>query len=330
VASGSQAEQLRGDLVEGTDISQLGDGFSEFSRIGTGTRSSVYRARELATGRFVALKVLDLREVSASALDSFTRQAAVLGALGTHPNIVTLYRSLRLPDGRPVLVLELCVGSVADRLSGGRSIAPPEAVSLGIKIAGALETAHHGGVLHRDVRPQNILVTEFGEPALSDFGIATLHYPHASAGLYEFAGPHAAPELLEGGAPSEATDVYGLASTLYELLAGRSAFRAYEAEPAASVILRILRDRAAPISDGTIPLALSDLLLWGLAKDPGGRPPSMAWFTTELAHIESSEGWQRTPKLVAEPRPVTAARRPRLSLRRWDQRRPQLLRGGRG
>jgi serine/threonine protein kinase len=316
VTNGLRIGHLRGDLFEG---------YTEVSQIGTGTLSSVYRAREIATDRLVALKLLNLTEVTPPGLESFAKQAAVLGAVGAHPNIVTLYHTFSLPDGRPVLVLDLCVGSVADRLHSGRRIPPREAVAIAIKIAGALETAHHGGVLHRDVRPQNILITEFGEPALSDFGIAILHYATSPVGVYDFTSLHAAPELLEGSEPSEATDVYGLASTLYELLVGRSAFRAYDDEPPASVILRILRDRARPIGDDAIPLALSDVLLWALAKDRRNRPPSMAWFATELAHIESSQGWPRTPKLVAEPRApiaVPGAHRARLARRRAGSTRP--------
>lgn len=92
-------------------------------------------------------------------------------------------------------------------------------MSLGVKVAGALETAHRGGILHRDVKPQNILMTEFGEPALADFGLAMLQSStQTTAGLFDFTTLHAALELLEGGGTCAATEVYKLASTLYQLI----------------------------------------------------------------------------------------------------------------
>jgi serine/threonine-protein kinase PknK len=250
----------------------------------------------------VALKVLDRRHYPARALEAFARESAVLAALGSHPNIVTLYRRLVLGDGRPVLVLELCAESLADRVGHGVLVPPAEAAAIGIKIGGALETAHRGGVLHRDVRTENILMTSFGEPALSDFGVATLHANAAdSPALFEFATVHTAPELIEGGPVGPTTDVYGLSSTLYELLAGAPAFRAYQGESSASVCLRILSDPVPPIYAPTVPLELSDVLLWGLAKDPAARPPSVAWLAAELSRIAAQHGWPRTRFRVREP-----------------------------
>ena len=127
---------------------------------------------------------------------------------------------------------------------------------MGIKLAGALETAHRAEILHRDVKPQNILLTEFGEPALADFGVAMLQSStQTTTGLFDFTTLHVAPELLEGGQATPATDVYELASTLYQLLAGQSAFRAFAGESPASIILRILRDPVQPLTRAEIPIA---------------------------------------------------------------------------
>jgi serine/threonine-protein kinase PknK len=206
---------------------ELFDGFTDVVEIGVGSLATVYRAREIDTNRYVALKLLNVRDASPRAVESFERESVALGALGSHPNIVTLYRTFRIPDGRPVLVLELCTGAVAERLHNGVDSPVSSAVSIGIKVAGALETAHRAGILHRDVKPQNILVTEFGEPALADFGVAMLQSStQTTVGLFDFTTLHAAPELLEGGGTSAATDVYELASSLYQLISGQSAFRA--------------------------------------------------------------------------------------------------------
>lgn len=148
------------------------------------------------------------------------------------------------------------MAAVSDRLREA-SLPAQEAVSIAIKVAGALETAHRGQILHRDVKPQNILITEFGEPALADFGVAMLQSStQTTAGLFDFTTLHAAPELLEGGATSAATDVYELASTLYQLIVGQSAFRSYDGESPASVILRILRDPVQPVVTAGVPVAL--------------------------------------------------------------------------
>jgi hypothetical protein len=92
--------------------------------------------------------------------------------------------------------------------------------------------------------------------------------------------------------------VYGLASTLYELAAGRAAFRQYAGESPASAIVRLLGGRAQPISAAGVPFELSDLLTWALAADPACRPPSPAWIAEELARVEQQQGWPRTPRHV--------------------------------
>ncbi|WP_375484236.1 protein kinase, partial [uncultured Jatrophihabitans sp.] len=276
-------------------------GFTDIAEIGVGSLATVFRAREIGTNRLVALKLLNVRDASPRALESFERESVALGAVSSHPNIVTLYRTFRAADQRPVLVLELCHGSIADRMPTDAGLPVAEVVALGIKIAGALETAHRAEILHRDVKPQNILITEFGEPALADFGVAMLQSStQTTAGLFDFTTLHAAPELLEGGATSAATDVYELASTLYQLIAGRAAFRAYEGESPASVILRILRDPVQPLVNSQAPPSLSDLLLHAMSKDQGSRPPTAAEFAAGLAGVEVEYGWPRTQFLIRD------------------------------
>lgn len=284
-------------------------GFSDVALLGAGRRSTVYRAIEEGTRRPVALKVLGTDGATPAALEAFARESAVLAALGGHPHIVTLYRTMGDP-ARPVLVLELCRGSLAARLRHGR-VPVAEAVAVGVRIAGALETAHSAGVLHRNVSAANVLLTEFGEPALADFAIARLHDAGIPAAeLLDLPGPHVAPELLLGQAADERTDVYGLAATLYEVLAGRPPFVEMDGEPAAATILRILRDPPRPLLG--VPLELADLIGWGLAKEPADRPPSAAWFGDELRRVQTRQGWLRTALLIREAaEPVSTRHRPR-------------------
>jgi len=298
------------------------DGFEAVEEIGSGGFSTVYRARETGPNRLVALKVLSVADVTPHALESFRRETVALGAVSTHPNIVTLYRQEVLPDGRPMLVLELCSGSVANQLRGGNTIAPREALAIAVKVGGALETAHRAGMLHRDVKPQNILVTMFGEPALADFGVARLQASaQATVGVFGFTTLHAPPELLEGKQLSAASDVYELASTLYQMLAGRAAFTSFDNENPASIILRILRDPVAPLFGEDIHPELSDLLVRAMSKLQDERPQSAAEFADELRRIEALQGWEPTGYWVRNPdgsgeqitgRPAPKAPRPEL------------------
>ena len=142
--------------------SEFFPGFTDVTEIGRGPLATVHRARDLASEQFVALKLLTARDPSAQAAESFDRDLAVLSRRQRAPaHRVAAARRSRAADGRPVLVLELCRGSIADQLQG-RGLPVPQVVALGISIAGALETAHRADILHRNVKPQNILINEPG------------------------------------------------------------------------------------------------------------------------------------------------------------------------
>jgi serine/threonine protein kinase len=222
-------------------------------------------------------------------------EAAILGRIGSHPHVVTLYEQIRLRDGRPALVLEPAAGSLGD-LTGAYRPKLPMIVAFGIRVCGALETLHHNGFVHTDIRPATILVTEWGELTVSGFDEAV---PIVGAEMHALhqTTPYTAPELLEGGTPTRATDVYGVAVSLYEAAAGHPAFPAYDGEPAAETSLRILRGRHAPLPPN-IPLAIVDLLEWAMHVEPKRRPPSPAWFAEELRRFEAGQGWTRTPMVT--------------------------------
>jgi serine/threonine protein kinase len=287
------------------------DGFSGLVEIGRGAFASVYQAVEAGTDRPVALKVIDIDGTHPRLIETFHAEVRTLATVSSHPNIVTLYRGVATPDGRPVLVLELCRGSYAQRVRDQGPLPAAEVLSVGIKIAGALETAHRAGFLHRDIKPQNVLVTQFGEPALADFGLATLQASASSSdNALRFTTLHAPPEVLEGTGLSPATDVYGLASTLYQLLTGSPPLIAFAGESSAAVILRILHEPVAPVTRIDVPLAFSDLILSALAKEPSRRPATAAAMGDALRELEVAVGLPPTPYLVWGDEPAKASRDP--------------------
>lgn len=276
---------------------ELGDRFVGLRPLRSSSRFHLLEARDTAANRAVVVKLP--HAASGTWLhDALVDEGRLLAALGGHPHILTCYERLTLPDGRPALVLEHCTGSLYDRLRRVDAMDLREVVAIGIKVAGALETAHRHGVVHCDVRPRTVLVSEWDEPVLAGFDEAVELSAAADRPPLHDLTPHTAPELLEGNAATTASDVYGLASTLYELVAGRAAFRAYLGESPASVIVRVLSSPVLPIVRPNVPLEISDLLTWSLSPQPSDRPPSPAWLAEELGRIEHRQGWPRTRVIV--------------------------------
>ncbi|MDT4920471.1 MAG: serine/threonine-protein kinase PknK [Pseudonocardiales bacterium] len=276
---------------------ELGARFTDVHRRRTGDRFELLEARDRRTGRLVVIKVA--HESSAAwQHEVVAAQGRILAALGSHPHIITCYEQLELPDGRPALVLERCPNTLYDALHGVDAMQLREVVAIGVKLAGALETVHRSGVLHCDVRPRTALVTEAGEPVLAGFDEAVRVDAAADRPPLHHLTPHTAPELLEGGTPTAATDVYGLASTIYELVAGRAAFRAHVGESPASVIVRVLSSPVLPIVAPNVPLEISDLLTWAMSPQQADRPPSPSWLAEELGRVEQRQGWPRTRMIV--------------------------------
>lgn len=205
-------------------------GYRDLEEIGRGGFSTVYRARQESLGRVVALKVLhvDLRR-DRDAERRFRRECVLSGLLSAHPHVLTVLEGDITPRGSAFIASEYCPrGSLADRIAADGRLPLDEVLRYGQQIASALDLAHSHGVLHRDVKPENILLTEFGQAALTDFGIASVAGAGAlSMSQQALTAHHAPPELLETTAevpPSPAADVYSLGSTLWTLASGRPPF----------------------------------------------------------------------------------------------------------
>ncbi len=255
-------------------------GFEEPVEIGRGGFGVVYKAHQVGFERTVALKILPIAAADESARDRFERERMAMGALSSHPNIVTVYGSGFTDDQQPYIVMEFMTrGSLGDRLSKQGPMPWNDATAATIKVAGALDAAHEAGVLHRDIKPENILVSQYGEPKLGDFGIARIEGANQTrSGVITATMAHAPPEIVEGKRPTEASDVYSLASTFYTLIAGGGPFS--DDSEDTSIVTMISRIVTRPVPDlrtRGVPDAVATIIEQGLAKDPTVRPRAAAF-----------------------------------------------------
>jgi hypothetical protein len=299
-------------------------GYSGLEAVGQGGCGVVYRARQEALDREVALKVLHVDLGGRAAVRSFQRECQALVRLGAHPNVVTVLEAGTTRSGRPYIAMEYFEdGSLQDRLAVEGPLPVADVLRIGERIAGALAAAHAEGILHRDVKPRNVLLSRFGEPALADFGIAALAGgADVSAGSDQLTVQHVAPEVLEGGGPSAAADVYGLGSTLYTLLAGHAPHQREGDDGVAAVLLRVLHDKPPEIARADLPPAVDAAVRQAMARRPEDRFPDAQALAGRLRELRSKLGAGPEPDAettvhrsvvavaAASPPPPMAAPRP--------------------
>jgi hypothetical protein len=243
-------------------------GYRLQSMVGRGGMGRVYRAEQLATHRTVAVKVLDRGTTDPAKLAAFRREAATVAQL-EHPHVVPLY-DYGDHQGTQYLVFRfLTGGTVADRIKAG-----PIEVDTTLRwiedVASALDAAHKRGIVHRDVKPSNLLLDESGNVYLGDFGIAAaaVDLEGSAAGG---SAAYASPEQGRGGSPDAASDVYSLAVTAFEMLTGSKPF---QAETALGMIVRHMHDPvpSARTLQPSLPQAVDGVFSAGMAKEPRERP----------------------------------------------------------
>ncbi len=263
-------------------------GYSGFRVIAQGGEGTIYRARQDGLGRDVAVKVLQVTDPAT--LTRFRRELAITVELGRqHPHIVTVLDTGTLPDGRPCIVMEYYErGSLHDRLRALGPLAVPDVVAAGIAVADALAFAHGQGILHRDVKPQNVLVlpTSF---VLADFGIARGADAGHSASLQMVSYRHAAPQMLEGGTPSFADDIWSLGSTLFTLLEGKPPFASDnpDEDTLLSYVGRVSSAEPRVLTRFDVPAALVSVITRCLRKDRADRYSSALELRDALTAVGS-------------------------------------------
>ncbi|HLQ61328.1 MAG TPA: serine/threonine-protein kinase [Candidatus Acidoferrales bacterium] len=263
-------------------VKELGS-YRLLKRLGNGGMGVVYEAEHRLLGRRVAIKVIrsELAE-DATFSRRFLLEARAVAALD-HPGIVRLY-DFAFADGKPYMVMEYVTGrTLLDVLRGGRRLEPAGALSLLWPVARALDHAHQNGVVHRDVKPANILLAEDGRTLVMDFGLACLAGFTMSTSPDTFLGTpdYISPEQVVGQPVEARSDVYSLAAVVYEAIAGAKPFqgdswievasrRLYEPAPLAT--------RACP----DLPEAFARELAVGMDREPGRRPASASDLLTRL------------------------------------------------
>lgn len=275
-------------------------GFTYVDLLGMGGFADVFQYEQLGLGRKVAVKVL-LRGLGDGAQQSFEAEANVMAQLSNHPSIVSIYQAGAADDGRAYLVMEFCPPPHLAVRTRAKPLGVAKALEIGIQIAGAAETAHRLGILHRDIKPANILFTEYGRPALTDFGIsATMGDPQASG--MGMSVPWAPPEQLSGNAAmGPASDVYSLAATIWTTLTSHSPFEvAGGPNDAYAMSRRVRSDAVPPTGRQDVPESLERVLRTAMSKRPEMRYPSALEFARTLQGIQAELHQSITPLDVRE------------------------------
>ena len=279
-------------------------GFEFIDILGSGGYADVYLYEQQMPRRRVAVKVQRSQGITDSLAAQFTAEANHMAALSAHPYIVTIFGAHVADDGRPYLVMEYYPGLNLSARCRQKPLGVPEALRIGVQIAGAVETAHRSGILHRDLKPANVLTSAFGKPGLTDFGISAVKAEGLEAGGVSI--PWSPPELLDdSGEADERSDVYSLAATSYTLLAGRSPFESPSGDNSALALMsRIERDPVPKLGRGDVPVSFERALAAALSKSPDGRPASSADLARSLQSVERELHLQPTDLDVPDEAPI--------------------------
>ncbi|MEL7157973.1 MAG: serine/threonine-protein kinase, partial [Actinomycetota bacterium] len=280
-------------------------GLDDIEQIGRGGSSRVYRATQVELDRPVALKVLKAGD-DPNVVRRFDRERKAMGRLSLNDGIVPVYSTGITDHGEPYLIMPYYEdGSLQDRMADG-PVPWGEAVGYVTEAARTMAAAHEAGVVHLDLKPANILLSSDRQPRIADFGIAKLVNDPSTATNTgaAFTPTYSSPEILLGGAATAASDVYGLAATLWAMLAGRPPFRSQESEDNSlmAVVGRVVHQ---PIENlrHLAPDEVCAVVEKGMAKDPDERYPTAGAFAQALADATTAAS-SRESRDVAPMKPA--------------------------
>ena len=276
--------------------------------LGKGGMGEVYLAHDEVLDRDIALKVLRSEYVGDEEFAGRFRREARSAASLSHPNIVQVYDAGESEDGTCYIAMEyVSGGTLKQRLEGEETFDAGTAAAVAAQIAGALEAAHGRGVIHRDIKPQNVLVTYSGDLKVTDFGIARAASAVTSSATGAFFGTAAyiSPEQAMGEPVGPASDLYSLGVVLYEMLTGELP---YDADSAIAVCMKHVTEPLRPPGqlNPSIPEEMDALVVRLLAKDPSDRYASAAELLSDLERVR--DGF--LPALAAEETTQPLGERP--------------------
>ncbi|MCH8223048.1 MAG: protein kinase [Chloroflexi bacterium] len=261
--------------------------------IAAGAQGVVYRAFDEVNNRLVAIKVPELgRGTPDVFIERFRREAEVMSSID-HPNVVKVY-DVGEEDGRHYLVMELMPGSLYSLIESGEALPVGSAVRFAIQIADGLSAAHSAGVVHRDIKPQNVLIDADGVAKVTDFGIARGEMMSTMTATGAMMGTpyYMSPEQAAGEQADSRSDIYSLGCVLYQMLTGGLVFDA----PTPLAVLRMHIDQApTPVREmrGDIPPAIAAVVMRALRKDPDDRFQTAAEMGEALQFPEEKESRRR-------------------------------------
>jgi serine/threonine protein kinase len=266
--------------------------------LGHGGMATVYLGHDSELDRPVAIKVL---AENLTGHETFRRRflrEAQLAARLSHPNVVSVYDAGEQADGRPYIVMEHVDGeTLADVLRKRGPLPADEAATLAAQACRGLAHAHAAGLVHRDVKPQNLLLRRDGTLKVADFGIARAAEGTAltEAGTVLGTAAYLSPEQALGQEATPAADVYSLGAVLYELLTGRPP---YELESLADLAAKQAEGAITPVSElaAGIPGRVEDAVMRSLARNPAYRPASASELARELEPAETATAPLRRPR----------------------------------
>ena len=238
--------------------------------IGTGANSRVARGHDPMIGRLVAIKLLSPELAQGEARQRFLQEARVVGQL-SHPSIITLHdMGIEESNSTPYLVMEFLNGQPLDRILEKGSVPMPRACAWVAEVATALAAAHKKGVIHGDIKPANILITEDNRVKLMDFGMARLASRETAGNTLSGTPAYWCPEQIMGKPQDARSDIFSLGVVLYELVTGR---RPFDADTLQGICNRVLSSAPLPPSqaNSSLPAGFDQLIARCLAKDPNTR-----------------------------------------------------------
>src|SRR5687767_920151 len=294
--------------------STLGN-FKILEKLGEGGQGTVYKAIDSKLGRTVVIKVLPPELTAKEAnLKRFEREARLASGLD-HPNICTIF-DLQEIDGIHFIVMQYIEGRNVRQLVNGRPLSLESALSIALQTSEALSAAHSRGIIHRDIKAGNVMVTPTGQVKVLDFGLAKLlddeaartsgihHTEITEVGVPYGTATYAAPEQARGDRVDSRADIFSTGVLLYEMLAGTWPFRGQTAVEVRHSVLNNEPEPLAKMRPGHMPAKLQGIIDKALAKDPRNRYQKISYFADDLRAVSRELGADSLPGIDESTMPV--------------------------